>query len=314
MCTTIECAYDWQGSTNDSREYAYDTPGGLFPGYIRGLLDFDHAARTLRAPLGFTSNNSTGKERDSESGLDYFGARYYGSALGRFTSADWSEKPEPVPYADFSNPQTLNQYAYVLNNPLAHPDKDGHCCDDELTWAGNVAKSFANSFISLANTVINTPDPDVPIPNGPEINIPTFTVNSGSANVVGTVLGMAVPLGEGSGLSKGAQMLENAAQAAAGEAKVAGELVSEGTTILGSRVGVQTDKGLRVVDHLTDAGNGGLKAVQVKTGGATRNTAQLAKDDAMATRGGKIVGKNAPEGLRGQTRKIPTEVRKPNDQ
>ncbi len=84
----------------------------------------------------------TGKERDSESGLDYFGARYYGSALGRFTSPDWSAKPEPVPYADFSNPQTLNQYSYVLNNPLAKPDLDGHVAiaDDALyVVAGAVA-------------------------------------------------------------------------------------------------------------------------------------------------------------------------------
>ena len=80
------------------------------------------------------SGRFTGKERDSESGLDYFGARYYGSALGRFTSPDWSAKPEPVPYADLSNPQSLNQYIYVLNNPLAHPDADGHCCDFSGAW------------------------------------------------------------------------------------------------------------------------------------------------------------------------------------
>ncbi len=68
----------------------------------------------------------TGKERDSESGLDYFGARYYGSALGRWTSPDWSATPTAVPYADFKNPQSLNQYAYVLGNPLSRPDLDGH--------------------------------------------------------------------------------------------------------------------------------------------------------------------------------------------
>ena len=32
-----------------------------------------------------------------------------------------------MPYADLTDPQTLNQYAYVSNNPLAHPDADGHC-------------------------------------------------------------------------------------------------------------------------------------------------------------------------------------------
>ena len=40
---------------------------------------------------GRLAHRFTGKERDSESGLDYFGARYYGSALGRFTSVD----PDP---------------------------------------------------------------------------------------------------------------------------------------------------------------------------------------------------------------------------
>ena len=38
----------------------------------------------------------TGKERDSESGLDMFGARYYGSSLGRFMTPDWSSRPSPV--------------------------------------------------------------------------------------------------------------------------------------------------------------------------------------------------------------------------
>jgi RHS repeat-associated protein len=39
----------------------------------------------------------TGKERDSESGNDYFEARYYASSMGRFMSPDWSAKEEPVP-------------------------------------------------------------------------------------------------------------------------------------------------------------------------------------------------------------------------
>jgi len=70
----------------------------------------------------------TGKERDSESGLDYFGARYYSGAQGRFTSPDWSATPQPVPYADLTDPQTLNLYTYVRNNPLSRTDPDGHCC------------------------------------------------------------------------------------------------------------------------------------------------------------------------------------------
>ncbi len=68
----------------------------------------------------------TGKERDAETGLDDFEARYYSSQFGRFHSADWSAIPVPVPYADLGNPQTLNLYAYVKNNPLNLTDPTGH--------------------------------------------------------------------------------------------------------------------------------------------------------------------------------------------
>jgi RHS repeat-associated protein len=61
----------------------------------------------------------TGKERDTESGLDYFGARYYASNMGRFMSPDWAAKAEPVPYSKLDDPQTLNLYSYVRNNPLS---------------------------------------------------------------------------------------------------------------------------------------------------------------------------------------------------
>lgn len=68
----------------------------------------------------------TGKERDAESGNDYFGARYYGSSMGRFLSPDWSSVPDTVPYADFNDPQSLNLYSYAGNNPLTYSDGDGH--------------------------------------------------------------------------------------------------------------------------------------------------------------------------------------------
>jgi len=68
----------------------------------------------------------TGKERDAETGLDYFGARYYASNMGRWASPDWSATPQPVPYSHLENPQTLNLYVYVKGNPLFSPDLDGH--------------------------------------------------------------------------------------------------------------------------------------------------------------------------------------------
>jgi RHS repeat-associated protein len=81
--------------------------------------------------LGFVNSDInrykfTGKERDGETGLDYFGARYYSNALGRWVSADWSAVPVPVPYADLGDPQSLNQYSYVRNLPTTRVDEDGH--------------------------------------------------------------------------------------------------------------------------------------------------------------------------------------------
>jgi RHS repeat-associated protein len=65
-----------------------------------------------------------------ETGLDYFGARYYSNGLGRWVSADWSATPVPVPYADFNDPQSLNLYSYVRNIPTSQADADGHCSVD----------------------------------------------------------------------------------------------------------------------------------------------------------------------------------------
>lgn len=79
-----------------------------------------------RPGFGGTDNVTqrfTGKERDSETGLDYFGARYYANALGRFTAAD-----EALADEDPANPQSWNLYTYVRNNPLIYIDRDGRVC------------------------------------------------------------------------------------------------------------------------------------------------------------------------------------------
>jgi RHS repeat-associated protein len=66
------------------------------------------------------SQKFTGQTRDEETKLDYFNARYFGAALGRFTSPDPGGAG-----ADIANPQTWNAYAYVLDNPLANTDPRG---------------------------------------------------------------------------------------------------------------------------------------------------------------------------------------------
>jgi RHS repeat-associated protein len=74
--------------------------------------------------LGYNSDSVkqkyTGYEKDKESGLDYAQARYYNNLQGRFTGVDPSRKSMQL-----TKPQTMNRYAYCINNPLKYVDKNG---------------------------------------------------------------------------------------------------------------------------------------------------------------------------------------------
>jgi RHS repeat-associated protein len=107
-------------------------------------------------PATPTEQLFTGKERDSESGNDYFGARYYASSMGRFLSPDWSAKVVPVPYAKLDNPQSLNLYAYVGNNPLIHVDADGHvlnCVSNPSQCGSDLNKIAPGTKVAADGTV-----------------------------------------------------------------------------------------------------------------------------------------------------------------
>ncbi len=79
---------------------------------------------TRTSANGYVADNLrqqfTGKERDTESGLDYFGARYFSGPQGRFSSLDPSLKS-----ANVDRPQTWNRYVYAYNTPLRYVDPDG---------------------------------------------------------------------------------------------------------------------------------------------------------------------------------------------
>ena len=83
----------------------------IAPGIARCLCD------------GGRRSRSTGKERDAETGLDYFGARYFSAAQGRFTSPDG-----PLIDQTTDDPQSWNLYSYVRNNPLIFTDPTGNDC------------------------------------------------------------------------------------------------------------------------------------------------------------------------------------------
>jgi RHS repeat-associated protein len=65
------------------------------------------------------------KERDNETGLDYFGARYYSSTQGRFTSID-----PLMASGSTGSPQSWNRYSYAYNNPLRFTDPSGMLAGD----------------------------------------------------------------------------------------------------------------------------------------------------------------------------------------
>jgi RHS repeat-associated protein len=122
-----------------------------FDGTVKARYDYLPFGEELGAGVGqrtvaigysaadSTRQKFTQKERDNESGLDYFLARYYSSAQGRFTSPDEFTggphesfyvgeliPPDPILYAELTEPQSFNKYQYCLNNPLRYVDPDGH--------------------------------------------------------------------------------------------------------------------------------------------------------------------------------------------
>jgi RHS repeat-associated protein len=81
----------------------------------------------------------TAKERDAETGQDYFGARYLRTEHGRFTTVD----PADTLKENLEDPQRWNRYAYVRNNALRYTDPDGRDWIEyhgqNLTWFGGKA-------------------------------------------------------------------------------------------------------------------------------------------------------------------------------
>lgn len=92
-------------------------------------------------------------ERDAENGLDYAQARYYSNSHGRFTGVD-----PLMASAEISNPQTLNRYSYVLNNPIILVDPTG------LVHEGWGDKDFPKKACWGCSSNYPTPTEDKPLP------------------------------------------------------------------------------------------------------------------------------------------------------
>lgn len=111
--------------------------------------------RELNEDTYSTPYRYTGKELDDETGLYFYGARYYNPEIGRFM------QPDRVLGA-FEEPLTLNRYAYVTNNPLKYIDPTGHQnspSDTLLTSKANEigAKALHPDSLALPSTSPGSP-------------------------------------------------------------------------------------------------------------------------------------------------------------
>jgi RHS repeat-associated protein len=129
----------------------------------------------------------TGQELDSASGLYYYVARWYDPALGRFLQPD-TIVPEP------GNPQSLNRFAYCLNNPVRYVDPTGHWPDwyqpirgAIVQYANDMTLGFAGEAYRLINSLSIDEDPSHGFQQGREYG---RAVSKGVATAQ-TLLGLA---------------------------------------------------------------------------------------------------------------------------
>jgi RHS repeat-associated protein len=131
---------DWLGTRRQQTDYA-GNPCLNFTSlpYGDGLTPI---TVSCLSPSGdATEHHFTGKERDAESGNDYFGARYFASSMGRMLS------PDPIG-GGLTDPQSLNKYAYALNNPLRFTDPTGlYVCE-----TGQDCSGFEKVLAGLRNS------------------------------------------------------------------------------------------------------------------------------------------------------------------
>jgi RHS repeat-associated protein len=113
----------FQGDHLGSSSVAMTQAGTSF--YSRQTYFPYGAQRTTEGSALPTDYTFTGQKSDDSTGLMFYGARYYDPALGRFTQPDTI-----VP--NLGDPQSLNRYSYVQNNPVRYTDPTGHMMDDGL--------------------------------------------------------------------------------------------------------------------------------------------------------------------------------------
>jgi RHS repeat-associated protein len=176
-CTTCYFSWDHLGSTrmvtdpNASQKALHDyVPFGMeIPTGYAGRTGVEGASDGL-------SPKFTSQDRDADTGLDFFQARYMASAQGRFTSAD----PAGNAVADPANPQSWNMYSYAGNNPLAFVDPTGLFGEQSPVDFSNLCFYVSWACAWQTDPAVITPPPPPPPPPPPAPKV-TFTCQGTAA-------------------------------------------------------------------------------------------------------------------------------------
>jgi RHS repeat-associated protein len=124
-------------------------------GQVVSRQDFDPWGKARGAStIAQTSLNYTGQRLDG-TGLLYFHARYYDPVLARFVSAD-TIVPGQDSKTGTANPQNLNHYSYVGNNPLTRTDPSGHDWDHLAQFAIGVAEGVGHVAVSTVQAAADS--------------------------------------------------------------------------------------------------------------------------------------------------------------
>jgi len=219
-----------------------------------------------------TEQHFTGKERDAESGNDYFEARYYNSAAGRFLSPDCSAKEEPVPYAKLDDPQTLNLYAYARNNPMTSVDADGHwpSLSEAVQFVGGAIQGAASS---VAFGLVGSPK-----------------LSDSNASLLGQEAGSSVMGGIGASMAISSGPTALAGLAAAPETLGASLLVSGGAIAMGAAgtaIAATAAKNALVAGSMLAYKAGGRMSPKTAAGAREAAKGQCAKCNVDTTPGQK---------------------------
>jgi RHS repeat-associated protein len=198
-CTTCYLSYDHLGSlrmvtdqnANVVARHDYIPFGEEIPGGIAGRSGQFGASDSV-------SQRFTGKERDTETSLDYFGARYYAAGMGRFMGAD----PGGIG-AEASDPQSWNAYGYAGNDPLNQTDPDGldyHVCIEDGK-GGQQCTNIAND--QAFQQAAQNPGAGLTVTGDAQSGAIYATDQNGNQVQVGTYEHFVGPGTEGGGLQPG---------------------------------------------------------------------------------------------------------------